>query len=404
MDSIMSNPFLLAIVVAFVGTGVMLYLTYFFDRILIKKRISKIDMIILAFNIVIPLYCAFNANIAFDQDLKQGVFSAWGKQLTIVMVVFAQFLIRAKRIKVITMFHILIIFSVVGTAVNFYITQTFDPRLFVDTDAVGYNPAKGGYVFRFNSEPAMIGAIFFFISFISSRKWYWLIGWGAFMAYMLFIDKGRIDIVALFAVMGFAMIRNLNMFSFLKMSVIFGVIGAVTILVLTRYFPSQWMVLRNMLLNFAFAIVGVETGEGSVDARFIQFKIVFDYFAKYPEHMIFGTGILNREAMLWRFGELYLKDIGIVGIFFAFGLVGMSVLYGLFVYALRLTLKITILKWSLAYKLTESVILMIFISSFFNGNFVWNPGTFLTQLLFLHTLSLQERDLRIQSARYNLQT
>lgn len=404
MDSIMSNPFLLAMVAGIIGLAVLLYLTYFYDRILIKKRLSKIDLIVLAFNIVLPLYSAINANIAFDQDLRQGVFSVWGKQLTIVLVVVAQFLIRAKRMKVMTLFRLLILFSIIGTAVNFYITQTFDPRMFVDTDAVGYNPAKGGYVFRFNSEPAMMGVLFFFISFITSRKWYYLIGWGAFMAYMLFIDKGRIDIVTLLAVMAFAMVRNLNLFSFLKMSVLLGVITGIALVVMNYYFPTALMILKNMLLNFLFAMIGVETGEGSVDARFIQFQIVFDYFSRYPEHMIFGTGILNREDMFWQFGELYLKDIGIVGIFFAFGLVGMSILYGLFIYALRLTLKIKVLKKSLAYKLTESIILMIFISSFFNGNFVWNPGTFLTQLLFLHTLAMQEDNFRLRSLRLNYQT
>jgi len=397
IESITSNPYLLALVLGIIGAGVLLYLTYFFDRILIKKRISQIDLIILGFNIVLAGYAAINANIAFDQDLKQGLFSAWGKQISIIGVVLAQYILRAKRVEISTIFNIIIALSWVSIAMNFYITQTIDPKLLVDTDLVGYNPAKGGYVFRFQSESAMIGVVYYFVSFIVTKKWYNLMGWGVFLSYMLFLDKGRIDIISLGAVMGFIMVRNLSVINFFRTSMILGTILTIVFFVIYQYFPGAVLVLKNMLMNFFMAIVGVETGEGSVESRFYQFNIVFDYFSKHPEQMIFGTGILNREEMFWTFGELYLKDIGIVGIFMAYGFVGLVVLYGLFVYALRLIFNINYYKHALAYKLTEAIIVLMFISSFFNGGFVWSPGPFLIMLLFLHAFSMKEKELRFQS-------
>jgi hypothetical protein len=101
---------------------------------------------------------------------------------------------------------------------------------------------------------------------------------------------------------------------------------------------------------------------------------------------------------------LYLKDIGILGIFFAYGFVGMSALYGLFIYGLGLTFKVKVYKKTLEYKLTETIIMMMFVSSFFNGGFVWAPGTFLILLLFLHHFSMKEKDLRLDLLRLNHQT
>jgi hypothetical protein len=395
VESLTSNPFLLALVLLIIGAGLILYLIYFFDRIFVKKRLSRIDVIVLGFNIVLAVYAAINANIAFGQDLKQGMFSAWGKQISIIGVILAQFLLRAKRIPISTIFKIIISLSWISIALNFYISQTVDPRLLIDTDMVGYNPMKGGYVFRFQSDSAMIGVIYYFVSFIVTRKWPNLIGWGIFLSYMLFLDKGRIDIISLCAVMGFAMVRNLSVINFLRTSIVLGTLLTVAGIIIYQYFPGALLVLKNMLMNFVFAIIGIETGEGSIDARFIQFQIVFDYFSKNPGHMVFGTGILNREDMFWRFGEFYLKDIGILGIFFAYGFVGLSALYGLFIYALRLTFKVRVYKSTLEYKLTESIIMMLFISSFFNGGFVWAPGTFLILLLFLHHFSIKEKDLRL---------
>ena len=401
VESITSNPFLLAFIILIIGAGLMLYLTYFFDRIFVKKRLSRIDMIVLGFNFVLASYAAINANIAFDQDLKQGLFSAWGKQISIIGVILSQYILRAKRVPISTIFKIIIALSWISIAMNFYISQTVDPRLLQDTDLVGYNPMKGGYVFRFQSESAMIGVIYYFVSFIVTRKWYNLVGWSVFLSYMLFLDKGRIDIFSLIAVMGFAMVRNLSVINFVRTSTILGVLLTIAGIVVYQYFPGALLVLKSMLMNFVFAIIGVETGEGSIDARFIQFQIVFDYFSKHPEHMVFGTGILNREDMFWMFGELYLKDIGILGIFFAYGFVGMSALYGLFIYGLRLTFKVKVYKTTLEYKLTEAIIMMMFISSFFNGGFVWAPGTFLILLLFLHHFALKEKDLRLDTLGLN---
>ena len=395
-DTFSSNPFLLAAFLALCAALVILYLLYFFDRIFIKKRLSTIDFIVLGFNIVLASYSAINAQIAFDQSPIQGLMSAWGRQISVLIVILAQFMLRAKRVKISTVFQFVILLSWLNCIMNTWVAMTVDPRTLVDTEMVGYNPAKGGYVFRFPSEPAMIAVIYYFVTFITKRNMMYLVPWAMFMAYMLFLDKGRIDIVSMGFVMFVAMLRNQNALNFIRTTILLAALGTISYFVMSAYFPGSLAVLKNMLFNFFLALMGFETGEGSVNARLIQFQIVFDHFSKYPGHMIFGTGILNREDMFWRFGELYLKDIGVVGVFFAYGIVGMVALYSLFVYALRLTFKIKVLKSTLSYKLTESIILMLLISSFFNGGFVWSPGLFLIFLLFLTAMATQEKQMRMR--------
>ena len=189
------------------------------------------------------------------------------------------------------------------------------------------------------------------------------------------------------------MLRNLSPINFVKTFFTLIILGGGGLAIVYQFAPDQVIILRNMLWNFALTIVGIDSGEGSARLRFMQFGIVFNHFAKFPEQMIFGVGILQREEMFLRFGHLFLKDIGLIGIFFTYGIVGVIILYGLFIYAIRLTWQVKAYKSDLYYKLTESIMVMIFISSFFNGSFVWAPGGFLTYLLLLHTFTLKEMNL-----------
>ncbi len=390
MGDILENPLTKIIIYGMMGLVGLLFLTYFYDRIFIKKRISRIDGIMILMLLALPIYTAINANIVFGQSLLDGLLSAWGKQISIVFVIIYQFLIRAKKVSIKSILTLFVFLSWIDMASKFYLTLTLNPALLVETDMVGYNPSKGGYVFRFDATLEQLAAIFYFTSFIITKRWYNLIGFTIFMSYLLFIDKGRIDIVSVFAVMGFVMVRNLSPLNFIRTGFVLGTIATIALLIGYQVFPDEIIVLRNMLGNFVLTVVGVDTGEGSASSRFIQIGIVVDYFSKFPEHMIFGVGLLQREQMFLRFGNLFLKDIGIIGVFFAFGVVGVIALYSLFIYALKLTWEITYFKKDLYYKLTESILVMIFVSSFFNGSFVWQPGTFLTFLLFLHTFTLME--------------
>lgn len=340
----------------------------------------------------LPTYSAINANISFDQSLKDGLFSAWGKSLSILFAVFYQFLVRAKGVKVSTIFFIVIALSWVDVGSKFYMTLTVNPALLVDTDLVGYNPTKGGYVFRFDATLAQLACIFYFTNFIITKKLYHIIGFSLFMAYMLFVDKGRIDIMCLFVVMFFVMIRNLSAVNFVRMTFSLLIGAGIIFLIAYQIAPNEVLVVRNMLLNFVLTVAGIDTGEGSASSRFLQMAAVMKHFATYPEQMIFGIGILQRETMDLLFGHLYLSDIGIVGLFFAYGVVGVILLYGLFIYALRLTWMVRYYKDDLYYKLTESALVMLFVGSFFNGSFIWAPGAFITFLMFLHTYTLMEKD------------
>lgn len=402
MSTLLENPLFVAFALMLVGMLVMLYVVYFFDRIFIKKRISKIDAILLFFLFVLPVYAAINANINFGQSIVDGVLSSWAKQISILFVMLYQFLIRSKNVSVKKIYNVVLLFAFVDVLSKVYMSFTLNPALLVDTDLVGYNPAKGGYVFRFDATFAQVATIFFFTSFVVTKRWYHLIGTGAFLSYMLFIDKGRIDIVSLFIVMGFTMVRNLSPINFVRTAFILLLFGGGALVIAYQFAPDQILVLRNMLYNFALTVVGQDTGEGSASARFIEFGIVFDHFSKFPEQMIFGVGLLQREEMFMRFMHLYLKDIGIVGIFFTYGIVGVLVLYGLFIYALRLTWKVKYYKHDLYYKLTESILVMIFVTSFFNGAFVWAPGNFLTFLMFLHYYTIKEMQLNNTNAPPNL--
>lgn len=396
LNSLFSGP-VFYLVVGILGVlafiFVVLGVVYITNTILIKHKISKIDLIVLFLLTVVPIYSAVVAKFSFDQKIIQSLQSSLATNLSLVSLFGIQMLIKSEKLSLKGFYNILQVFCWLVLAIYMYLSLTMDPKLLVDTQYVSYNEAKGGYAWRFPTSYIELGIVFYFLHFLMKKNVLSLFAWGAFMAYLMFVNKGRITIFSVSIAMAFAMFTSLGFKDMMKrLGVFIVVVGA---MVAAIYFikPDLLTTVVSMMKTFVLALLGFETGENAADSRWIQMGKVLDYYSKYPEYIFTGIGKIEFEVFEEYFGRLYLNDIGIVGVFFAYGVFGIVVYYSLFVYAFYLIFKIKHLKNDFYFRVTYALIVSQFVSSFFTGGFVWVTIDLLIIIVILQKIFTIEKNM-----------
>lgn len=396
LNSLFSGP-VFYVVIGILGLMAFIFLVlglvYLTNTILIKHKISKIDLIVIFLIIAIPAYSAMMAKFSFDQQIIQSLKSSLATNLSLVSLFGIQMLIKSEKLSLKSFYSILQGFCWVVLAIYFYLYMTMDPRILVGTEYVSYNAAKGGYAWRFPTSYIELAIIFYFLHFMMKRNLLSLFAWGAFMAYLMFINKGRITIFSVSIAMAFAMFTSLGFKDMMKRLFVFVIIVGVMVGALYAIRPDLLTVVVVMMKNFVLGMLGFETGENSADSRWIQIGKVLDYYSKYPEYILTGIGKIDFEVFQEYFGRLYLTDIGIIGVFFTYGVFGIVVYYSLFLYAFYLIFKIKHLKKDFYFRVTYALIVSQFVSSFFTGGFVWVTVDLLIILVILQKVYTIERNM-----------
>jgi hypothetical protein len=158
--------------------------------------------------------------------------------------------------------------------------------------------------------------------------------------------------------------------------------------------PGLLGIVYKMFLVFVEAIFGIETGESSADARWVEIGAILNHFDKYPGHWIFGVGMLPRDELWLRFGYLYFTDVGIFGILFVFGIVGTILLYLFFLYPIMVVIKVKNFKYDLIYNTAIAGAITQLLNSFFNGGFAFAPIAIMNTFMFLEYY--REKDKKIE--------
>lgn len=396
LNSLFSGP-VFYVVIGILGLMAFIFLVlglvYLTNTILIKHKISKIDLIVIFLIIAIPAYSAMMAKFSFDQQIIQSLKSSLATNLSLVSLFGIQMLIKSEKLSLKSFYSILQGFCWVVLAIYFYLYMTMDPRILVGTEYVSYNAAKGGYAWRFPTSYIELAIIFYFLHFMMKRNLLSLFAWGAFMAYLMFINKGRITIFSVSIAMAFAMFTSLGFKDMMKRLFVFVIIVGVMVGALYAIRPDLLTVVVVMMKNFVLGMLGFETGENSADSRWIQIGKVLDYYSKYPEYILTGIGKIDFEVFQEYFGRLYLTDIGIIGVFFTYGVFGIVVYYSLFLYAFYLIFKIKHLKKDFYFRVTYALIVSQFVSSFFTGGVVWVTVDLLIILVILQKVYTIERNM-----------
>lgn len=389
----LSYIFIVYLVVLFVF-GVVYYL----DRLVNKKSFTKIDLLVI-FMCIFPLYPAILANQVFNQSILKGFITVGKINLSLFSCLGIYYLLRNNILKIGEFYKSILFLCWASLAIYLYIIFTMNPAQYQDTAFVGFNPSKGGWVFRFSTGPLAFGITYYFLEYIFYNKKSSLILFSALFSYLLFIDKSRITIFANVGVVGLYMFYAIPFLKALSKTFYLLLFATVVFYGVYLYDPAMMEILTGMMTNFFLALIGIDTGEGSVDTRWIEMAKVWKFFDEHPGVIVMGAGQLNKDGMERFLSGVFLSDIGIVGILLVYGVVGTIYHYAYFLLAAFLGWGNKSFKNDFHFHLTKITLLSVFVDSFFTGGFVWVPTLMVNSLLVLQYYRIEDKRIRYENTK-----
>jgi hypothetical protein len=260
----------------------------------------------------------------------------------------------------------------------------FDAAKFRDSSFVYCNPAKGGCGFKFNTFFLAYAMMFYYIKAIIEDKKAWLLLSGIFFAYFLFFfqKRGIIIITGLtFIIILLTHTKPKQFIQYITIFFISGILMLGTVFIISQ---SKFDNLLNQYGNFIDILLGEETGEGSADSRLREIGTMLTFAEKNKFTWILGNGKWSdnwesNPALLERF---YPSDLGLLGTFFVYGIVGFLLVHIQFLFVIKWLRKKDFSVNPVIYQHIKFFLFYFYLRSIFTGGIFFASGPAIT-LFFL---------------------
>lgn len=308
---------------------------YTINKMFTGLRFTYFEIYIIMLMVTVPIVSAVMANREFGQPLVYGILAQRKIVLAGCVMIFYHY-VENGSISLGDLDQVFIWLAWGTLCVYMLITFLFDPLQY---SSYGMGFVSGMYSgkpkFKFDNIFIVIGFMrYAFLGFWSRRSKYYLFAL-PFLAYMLF-DGQRSLLLSL--VISFIIII-LRWGSFHRLVLWAPRLLVVIIFVIVCFFLADPSILYNLAGRFKDAISVVITREFtddvSANARIIEISKVWPYIEK---HWMLGNGDLSKQ---WRWGYqsimgwLYPGDIGIIGVIYLHGFLGLSLFLIQFYFAFR---------------------------------------------------------------------
>jgi len=310
------------------------FLIFFGDSLFNKGgKFTRYEIWVVIMLTYILLVSGLMANFYYEQPVFIGMKSekSW---LAILIGFIFFYLLKTKAIDLKIIKDALLFGAWLQLPIFLILLTTLNPNHYAGTLFVYCNTVKGGCQFEFDIFVFAFASIYYFIRFVRTNKlWYGLFA-AIFFGYIFFINQKRGTSLALLGTLGLYFLLNLKWDKIIVYTI--GVVIFFISAILTLYFflPN---ILDRLILQY-YDVYQVLTGhhvaEASAQARVRESAIAFKYFAKNDLSWIFGNGKTDND---WAgqppdLDHYYPSDIGILGIIWQFGALGL--LLGLYQYYL----------------------------------------------------------------------
>ncbi len=324
----------LGIVVA-IGMAIFSNLSLGNQRRLEPKR-SLFNIYILLTAFALPALGALAAYIVFDQPFIYGLAAQRGCLLALFAYGLSN-LIASGRIKISELERALIILAWINLALCTPVLIFLDPNNYSD---LGSLVSDGGGVFNeFHLPmPFIIFGLMYYVSvwMLSGRSYYGLFA----IPFVIFIvsgNNGRILNIAI--VSGLMSVAWIGSPHTRVKNIVSAVLFALVAMLAVSFLNPDKIGTMIEKYNDAFAAVtGAQSvNDISANARIIQTDIVWPYIDDSP---IIGTGVLSNEwngGYQQMFGYFHPSDLGIIGLIFTYGFVGVLFFWFQYVLIIRIT-------------------------------------------------------------------
>jgi hypothetical protein len=353
---------------------IVLLILFFFSQLLAwtvgKDTPGKYELLII-FLLILPLFSAVNSYFHFGQPLIYGLATTRNFLLLISGLLFYYLL----KHNVITLDHLKNIFLAaawVTLSLFLYFYFTINPEKYADSFFIGYNPLKGGYIFKFQIPLLVFALLYYTFSFILKHRVIDLILSLPFYYMMIFIRQDRSIIIMCLLVIAIFFFRKIYVRAMLRYTVmlIITLLFALFIIEITDYRPPQTTLTK--FYNLWLTVAGQETLESATNIRRIQ---VMRVWPDIVSNIWLGLGDISPQ---WKggfariYGYFYPSDIGLLGVIYLFGILGLLLLMTQY-----------LLGYSISRKLKEDNLFIItccyfllfsFLDSFTSGQMVFFPA------------------------------
>lgn len=365
---------------------------YYYYKIFQLKELNPIDLIIFL-SLILPLYNAITVHLIFDVKILKALFNL-SSRFYVVMCSLIYYAIRSNKITMKQYIYANLLLCWFCFALYTFISLTIPPATFMNSlgdGLVGFNPSKGGYIYRFSSGVLVFGMIYYFLDYMMKSNFKSLLLWMVLMAYQVFVDKGRTELVSEIVPMFLFMFLILKWHEIAKKLFIIFTLTAIVILIAYLIDPKIVQFTADMYWMFIKFFMGQKTGEGSADLRWTEMAAVYDYLVQHPEYIFFGIGCPKKEIIQANIGTVILGDIGIVGGLLSQGIVGLVFIYSVFLYPIYVWRVVKHYRNDLIFNAGILGCGTVFIQSLFNGNIFYSFLGIMVPLIIVEYYRVKEK-------------
>lgn len=380
---------------------VFLLTTYLFNVLFRNATFSSLEAYGLILMIVIPIIASYASQVEFNQPYIYGVLVHRSLALNGCMMIFLYFyrkgsftLDHAERALIILVWFNLIINSILYVFVD--ASKLDEMAGFAST---GLGDTHEGAKLTLNPTFVIFG--FFYYAFKCTRYYSHNILLKIFfiLFYLIYFYGGRSALLSILIVYFFLLSRWLSF----SRKIIFSTLlmGGFFILGLLAYFFAldTFVILLNKFMDAIHVVMtGSEGADVSANARIHEVDIAIPLINK---NLLIGNGLISNQwgdGYKGIFGYFYPSDIGLIGVVYAYGIIGFMLFLWQFTFALRYAYKIPnySFKYSDFGNALKGFLLYIFISSIFTGKFVFSVEQSLLVIAILYCVSKEKSKLLVK--------
>ena len=301
--------------------------------------LTKFEWYVILTAVFIPFLSAYAANNVFGQPWSFGFLT----QRVMVLYFASLVLIYLGRFRLITLRQLERVVVFLGwfcLVLYFCIDLTLSPSAFRGARGFVGGGVVQPYQFIFKSAFLVFNVLYYFIRGASGRGFWNFAYTIPFLLFLAFIDGGRSQFIALIAAIGIYSLREIS-FRKIFVSAIPGAILGLALAFSVNHFMQDE--LEHQIGKFSDAIsvvlTGEESGDSSANARIRETEVAMPYI---KENLLLGNGMLSvqwESGFFSKLGKFAPSDIGLIGLLFVHGVVGLLIVYAQFFFAYMTTRK-----------------------------------------------------------------
>lgn len=360
---------------------------------------SKFEWYVFCVMIFIPVLSAYSAWLAFGQPFFYGLATQRVMLLYCASLILL-YLARSGRVSSFQLekvmvglgWYCIISYSIMNMVLN--------PAVFAGARGFVTGGVVEPYQFIFKSIFIVFNAIYYCLKGLSGKGALNFLLMLFFILFLVFIDGGRSQIVALsftlfFAIVKVVRVKRLVILALPAFLVVSGLLFAIY-----SFIPEkvQYQV-NNMKQAVSVVMTAEVSSDSSANARIKEARLAMPYVKENP---MLGNGMLSmqwEDGYASKMGRFAPSDIGIIGLLFVHGVLGTILIYAQFIFAYTFTRKLAPFQRTVFMQAVSYLLVQIFIDSLATGRVVFSGCVSFMLIAMLYIPRIERNRLIMKSSR-----